>query len=250
MTTHAAIDPLALVATEGMHIAASVTIAAYAVVKAHSTLEDCVVVDHHAVLGGLPQDLHFKPETVSGIHIGARTVIREGVTVNRATRVDGHTRVGHDCLLMANSHVGHDCAVGNHAVLANGVLLGGFVTVGDYAFLGGGAVFHQFVRVGEGAMISGGSRMSLDVPPFTIASDYNVACGLNLVGLKRRGFSQAVISDLKACYRALYFHPGNQQRKAAAHKALTPQGQAFLDFFQSSERGCIHSKNERPGRNG
>lgn len=225
------------------------TVAAFAVIKAGVTLGDSVTVDHHAVIGGLPQDLHFDVSIESGVIIGDGTIIREGVTINRATKPGGNTVVGANCFLMGNSHLGHDVQLGDNVILANGVLLGGHIVVEDHCFLGGAAVFHQFVRVGEGAIISGGSRMAHDVPPFALASDYSKIRGLNLIGMKRRGFSQEEISDVKACYKAVYFQPGDPARKAKAALesglAITKRGEHFLRFFESSKRGFIRSDNER-----
>lgn len=224
------------------------SIAAFAVIKAGVVLADRVTVDHHAVIGGLPQDLHFDPTTVSGVIVGEGTVIREGVTINRATKPEGHTIVGKDCFLMGNSHLGHDVQLGDNVILANGVLLGGHVTVGGHCFLGGGAVFHQFIRIGESAIVSGGSRMAHDVPPFVIASDLNRVRGLNLVGMKRRNFTQEEIGDIKACYKAVYFQSGNPAKKARvaldAGLPKTSRGEQFLRFFDSGTRSFIRSDRE------
>jgi UDP-N-acetylglucosamine acyltransferase len=124
------------------------------------------VVHPFAVIGGDPQDLSFDAATASGVRIGARTVIREHVTISRATRAAAATEVGTDCFLMAGCHVAHDCRIGHRVVIANAVLLAGHVQIGDRAFLGGGAVIHQFCRIGEGAMIGGGARISRDIAPF------------------------------------------------------------------------------------
>ncbi len=242
------ISPHALVDSNAV-FGAGCSVAAFAVIKAGVELAENVTVDHHAVIGGLPQDLHFDAATQSGVKVGAGTVIREGVTINRATKPSGFTTVGKNCFLMANAHLGHDVQLGDRVILANGVLLAGHVQVGNHVFIGGGAVFHQFVRIGEGAIVQGGSRMSLDIPPFVLASGLNTASGLNLVGLKRRGFSQEEISDIKACYKALYFQPGDPVKKAQAANeaglAKTARGRQFLAFFKDSKRRYIRSLNER-----
>lgn len=213
-------------------------IAAFAVIKKGAVLQDGVKVDHHAVVGGNPQDLSFDPSIESGVIIEEGVTIREGVTVHRSTRFGENTVVKQNAFLMANSHVGHDCVVGENAILANAVLLGGFVEVGGYSFLGGGAAFHQFVRVGESAMVSGLSRVALDVPPFVIAHERNLVSGLNLVGLKRRGFSSDVIRDIKQCFRAVYFAENVSLRKnAVAAAAETEEGSVFLKFFEGGRRG-------------
>lgn len=232
----------------GVRLASNVEVAAFAVIKSGTVLESGVRVDHHAVIGGLPQDLHFKPDTMSGVQVGAGTVIREGVTISRGTVPGGSTRVGHSCMLMANSHLGHDVFLGDNVIVANGVLMGGHVTVGDHCFVGGAALLHQSVRVGEGAIIGGGSRISMDIPPFVLACERNCASGVNLVGMKRRGFSQEIIGDVKACYKAVYFYPGRLAHKAEAALerglAKTPYGEMFLRFFLETKRGVIHSANE------
>ena len=225
------------------------SIEACAIIKRGTRLGEHVRVDHHVVVGGLPQDLHFNPTTNSGVRIGKNTVLREGVTVSRASQIGEHTIIGEDCYLMSNSHVGHDAVLGDHVILTNGVLLAGFVNVGDFCVLGGGAVFHQFVRVGEGAIVSGGSRIGHDVPPFALASDVNRVRGLNIVGMKRRNFTSEEISDVRACYKRVYFAPGDPAKKAetalAENFAKTDRGRQFLMFFQSTSRGFVRSVNER-----
>lgn len=228
----------------GAVLGAGVTVAPFAVVKTGTTLGDGVYVDHGAVVGGLPQFIGFDPATPSGVRIGARTIIRENVTVNRSIYRDGLTSIGEDCMIMSGCHVGHDCALGNRVAFAGTVLLAGHVTVGDHVFIGGGAGVHQFCVIGESAMIGGMARITLDVPPFvTIARDGELS-GLNLVGIKRRGFTQEEISDLKRCYRAVYLSKdhGSVPIKAAAARAegvaTTDRGRQFLDFFlRDSKRG-------------
>jgi len=234
---------------DNVQLGEGVTIAPFAVVKSGSVLGNRVRVDHFAVIGGDPQYLKFDPATPSGASIGADTVIREGVTVNRSIHAGKFTTVGAHNFLMANSHVGHDSQLGDHVVLANGALLGGHVMGGDHVFIGGNAAVHQFCRVGEGAMIGGVARITYDVPPFVTAANENEVCGLNLIGLKRRGFSAEEIADLKRCYRAVYLSKpaGPPIKKAAAALAdglpTTDRGRQFLDFFAWPEsRGVIRSR--------
>jgi UDP-N-acetylglucosamine acyltransferase len=235
------IHPTAII-EDGARISVDVQIGAYAVIKAGTCLAAGVRVHEHAVLGGDPQDHHFDPATASGVEVGPGVVIREGVTIHRATRPGTSTRIGEAALLMANSHVGHDCCVGQGATLANGVLLGGFVQVGAGAFLGGNAVFHQWVRLGQGAIVSGGSRIAHDVPPFIMAEGYSRAAGLNLIGLKRSNTPSEAISELKQCYRAVFFHSGNPAQLAINCRPKTEQGRAFVEFFKGSQRGFVKSR--------
>ncbi len=270
MTTEGGIHPTAIVAQtakvasdvsigpyaiieNNVEIGARSRIAGHAIIRSGTVLAENVHVDSTAILGGLPQDLSFDPATSSGVVIGADTVIREGVTIHRSTRKGGVTRIGEAVILMANSHVAHDCEVGDRAIVANGVLLAGYVTIGQHAFLGGAAVFHQFVRVGESAMVSGASRIGSDVPPYVIAAERNLMCGLNLIGLRRRGFPAEVVKEIKMLFRFLYSSDISARRRAeeAAEKGLaqTEQGQAFLKFYiASSKRGVIQPV-EKAGRN-
>jgi UDP-N-acetylglucosamine acyltransferase len=201
-----------------------------------------------AVVGGDPQDLRFDPATVSGVRVGARTVVRESVTLSRATRPGGFTEIGADCFLMACCHVAHDCRLGHHVVLANGVLLAGHVSIGDNAFLGGAALVHQFVRIGESTMISGATRAAQDIPPFALAAERNEVIGLNLIGLKRRGFSRDAIREIKDAFRAVYLTPGNI--RVAAQTALdggafeTAEARQFLTFFTEGKRGFARARRE------
>lgn len=234
---------------ENVQLGVDCVIAPMAVIKSGSALGDRVRVDHFAVIGGNPQYLKFDPATPSGVRVGAETVIREGVTVNRSIHAGKQTTVGAHCFLMANCHVGHDCHVGDQVVLANGVLLGGHVLVGSNVFIGGNAAVHQFCRIGEGAMIGGVARITYDVPPFVTAANENEAAGLNIIGLKRRDFTAEEISDLKRCYRAVYLSKptGSPAKKAAAALTdglpTTDRGRQFLEFFSWHEsRGFIRSR--------
>ena len=168
------IHPTAII-EDGARLGADCIIHAHALITRHSVLGNGVVVHPFAVIGGDPQDLGFKTETESGVVIGDRTVLREHVTVNRATKPGTATTIGADCFLMATSHVAHDGQVGDRVILANQVLLAGHVHVGERAFIGGGAGIHQFCRIGESAMIGGLTRLTRDVPPYTMTSAYAVA---------------------------------------------------------------------------
>jgi len=225
---------------EGARLGEGCVIHAHALIGRHCHLEDRVVVHPFAVLGGDPQDLGFKSETPSGVHIGARTVIREHVTVNRATKPGESTTVGADSFLMTGCHVAHDCRIGDRVVIANAVLLGGHVHIGDRTFLGGGAVIHQFVRIGESAMIGGGGRISSDVAPFCLATERNTVYGLNMVGLRRRGFEREVLSEIKQAFRETLARGGNLRARAAAELAsgryTRPEALAFLEFLTAGRR--------------
>ena len=204
------------------------------------------MVHPFAVLGGDPQDLSFDAVTPSGVCIGAHTVIREHVTVSRATKAAASTEIGPDCFLMAGCHVAHDCRIGARVVIANAVLLAGHVQIGDHAFLGGGAVIHQFCRIGESAMIGGGARISRDIAPFAMATERNALIGLNAVGLRRRGFKREVLDEIKRAFRALNTPVGNLRQIAAQAlqrgEFASAEARSLLEFFQSGRRGFAHPR--------
>jgi UDP-N-acetylglucosamine acyltransferase len=230
------IGPYAVVEA-GASLGAGCHVAAHAIIRAFSILEARVSVDSFAVLGGLPQDLSFGPEIESCIRVGEGTVIREGVTINRSTRASGETLVGKNCMLMANAHVGHDCQLGDGVIVANNVMLAGHVWVGEQSFLGGGCGIHQFVRIGALAMIAGNASVTYDVPAYVTVAERSLVTGLNLVGLKRH-LSKEAITDLRACYKAVYMHAGNPVKLAAEAKAATEEGRRFLaDFTAERPRG-------------
>jgi UDP-N-acetylglucosamine acyltransferase len=225
----------------GAQIGADCEIMARAIVTRHAVLGERVIVHPGAVVGGDPQYLKFDRATPSFVRVGADTVIRENVTLNRAIHAGKSTVIGERGFLMANSHVGHDCTLGDDVVLANNVMLAGHVDVGSFTFIGGGAGIHQFCRIGESAMISGLSRISRDLAPFTINAERDEVSGLNLVGLKRRGFSRAAIRELKLAFRAVYFGLGNIRTLAATALANggyeTAEARSFLEFFAGGKRG-------------
>lgn len=220
----------------GASLASGCRIAAHAIIRAHSVLGENVTVDSFASVGGLPQDLTFDPTTRSRVRIGAGSVIREGVTLHRSTLPDGETNIGADCLLMANSHVGHDCDLGDGVILANNAMLAGHVEVGSGSFLGGGCGIHQYVSIGELVMVAGNASVTYDVPSFVTVAERSIVTGLNLVGMKRK-LSKAAISDLKTCYKAVYMKTGDPAKLAGDAIATTEEGQCFLDGFKTSRRG-------------
>lgn len=225
----------------GVTIASGCRIGAHVVLRAGTELGENVVVHSGAVLGGEPQDLSFDAAIPSRVLIGAGVEIREAVTVNRSSREGEATTIGSGSFLMACSHVGHDCILGEKVVLANAVLLAGHVHVGSHSFLGGGAGIHQFCRIGESVMLGGNASITFDLPPFTMVADRNRLAGLNLIGLRRRGFPREVIAELKSCLSAVY-QGGKKPREAAAAAledglAKSEQGRIFLAFFAEGSRG-------------
>lgn len=169
---------------------------------------DCVV-HPFAVLGAPAQDFKHKDGDPVGLEIGDRNVIREHVTMHMGTKVGrGLTRVGDGGFFMVASHVAHDCHVGDHVVFANNATLGGGAVLGDYVVMGGLSALHQQCRIGQYAFVGGGSAIVGDLIPFGMADNHGYLAGLNLIGLKRRGFSRDTIHDLRAAYRLLFAEEG------------------------------------------
>jgi UDP-N-acetylglucosamine acyltransferase len=241
------IHPTAFV-EDGARLGADCKIHQYAVVNRWAVLGDRVTVHPFAVVGGDSQDLKFDGGSDSWVRVGSGTRIRESVTINRSTQPGGVTEVGENCLLMAGCHVAHDCVVCRDVVIANAVLLAGHVTVGDHAVLGGASIYHQFVRVGTGVMVGGGSRISLDLPPFTLMTERNEMIGLNLVGLKRRGVSREAVRELKEAYHEVYRTYGNIKEIAdemlSGSRYRTAEARCFLEFFSTSKRGVARPRQD------
>lgn len=209
----------------------------YVWIRGGARLAEGVKVDAHSVIGGEPQDLKFDASMRTHVEIGARTVIREGVTIHRSTKEEQPTVIGADCLLMGYCHVAHDVRIGERVIIANTALCAGHTEVGDHAFVSGAVALHQHMRVGEGAMMRGHARFGLDVAPFTVGSEKNEIRGLNLIGLRRRGIAREPIYELKRLYLAVYGGGGNLRAKAAALSAEHGPGQRFLEFFAGGTRG-------------
>ena len=201
---------------------------------------DCQIFQY-AAIGAIPQSLKFNGEK-SYVKIGRETVIREFATIHRGTGFGGGiTEIGERCFIMAYAHVAHDCRIGREVVLANNATLGGHITIDDHATLGGLVAVHQFVHIGGYAFISGLSGVPKDVPPYVIAAGPRIKLhGLNIVGLKRHGFSDSTISLLKKTYR-LIFRIGLTLTEAIARVRAevdqVPEVVNFIDFITSSQRG-------------
>lgn len=195
-------------------LAKGVILKSHVVIEGVTTIgEDCVM--HPFVnLGGLPQHTGHKGEPTR-LEIGARNTFREGVTVHTGTLFDqGVTRIGDDCLLMVNTHIGHDCVIGNRVTMATGVAVGGHVQIADFVFLGGLVAIHQFSRIGRSAFIGGGSIVTKDVIPYgSVWGNHAHLEGLNLIGLKRRGFDRGRINTMRAAYRMLFADEGTFQER-------------------------------------
>lgn len=253
------ISPLAVVDPEAQ-LGENVTVEPFAIIKKDVVIGDnCHIYPHAiildgsrigkncnvfpgAVIAGIPQDLKFKGEKTVAI-IGDNTTLRECVTINRGTASKGQTVVGNNCLIMAYSHVAHDCVLKDNVIVGNATQIAGEVEIGDYAIVSGGSLVHQFTRISKHVMIQGGSRIGKDIPPYTlIGRDPIVYCGINIVGLRRRGFTNQQIFLIQDIYRTLYTRGlNNSDALKAIETEYEPceERDLILDFIKSSQRGIV-----------
>lgn len=234
------IGPYAVIG-EHVRIGAGTSVGPHAVIEGRTEIGRDNQIFQFASVGAVPQDLKFHGEETT-LSIGDRNKIREFVTIHLGTEDGGGTTtIGSDNLFMAYAHVAHDCVVGDHVILANAATLAGHVEVADFAILGGLSAVHQFCRVGAHVMASGGSMITQDVVPYTIVQgDRAKTVGLNLVGLKRRGFAADVLQGIKQAYR-LVFRSGLPLEEALgrieSELETTAELALFVDFIRKSERG-------------
>lgn len=226
-----------------------VELRSHAVVEGRTRIGPQTVVFPFASVGAIPQDKKFHGED-TGLEIGSQCVIREHVTINPGTESGGGTtRVGDRCLLMVGAHVAHDCVVGSDVILVNNATVAGHCQIGDHAILGGLCALHQFVRIGEHAFVGGMSGVENDVIPFgSVIGNRAYLGGLNLVGLKRRGFSRTEIHALRKAYRSLFESEGtvrdNVASVAAEHEG-DPNVQRIVDFIRSGKDRALCTPRRR-----
>lgn len=201
-----------------------------------------------AVLGGLPQCLKM-PERLGRLNVGSHNTIRENVTLHRGLKADQATVVGDHNLLMVGAHIAHDCRIGSNSVFANNVLLAGHVTVADRVFISGAVAVHQFCRIGKFAMVGGQAHITRDIPPFvTVDGASGFVVGLNLIGLRRNGFSAEQINELKGAYRVIYRSGLRWTEVLERLGDQFPSSVAghFLEFFQGGTRGFTPERRVPP----
>ncbi len=253
------ISPLAYIRPDAK-LGSDVTVEPFAVIHEDTIIGDGTWIASHAVISpgarigknckiypgacisSAPQDLKYAGE-VTTAEIGDNTVVREYVTISKGTSDRFTTKVGANCLLMAYVHVAHDAIVGDNCILANTVQIAGHVVLGDWVIIGGTSAVHQFVKIGSHAMISGGSIVLKDVPPFTKAGREPLAyCGINSVGLRRRGFTNEKINEIQEIFRTLYLK-GNNNSKALQIIEMemppSPERDEVINFVRGSERGIM-----------
>ena len=260
------IHPTAIIHPQAK-VDATASVGAYSVIDEGVEVGPHCVIGHHVymtglvtmgahnrfhagcVIGDAPQDLKYQGAPTR-VRMGERNVFREHATVHRSNSLAEDTVIGSHNFLMANSHVGHNCHLGDQVILANGALLGGHVSVGDRAFISGNCLVHQFVRVGTLALMQGGAAISQDLPPYTVARGDNGICGLNVIGLRRAGLKPERRAELKRLYRLL-FRSGRALGAALAlarGEFASPESAILLDFVAASKRGvCRDSGTETAG---
>lgn len=235
------ISPLAYVSPKAQ-IGKNVMIDAFAYIDDNVILGDGCHVFPHAVIGCVPQDLKFKGEETWTV-IGENCVLREFVTIHRGTASKGKTVVGNNNLIMAYCHVAHDCILHDNIIMSNATQLAGEVEVDDFAIIGGGTLVHQFTHIGGHCMIQGGSKVNKDIPPYAIIAREPIAfCGINSVGLNRRGFTPEQIHTIQEVYRLLYQNGMNTTQALDYIEATMPQSaerDGIVAFIRQSTRGIV-----------
>ena len=241
-------------------IGKDVQIGPFAVINRNVTIGDGCIIDSNAticeftqlgknchvfpsaVIGAIPQDLKFRGEETQTI-IGDNCMLREFVTVHRGTASKGKTVIGNNNLIMAYCHVAHDCLLHNNIIMSNATQLAGEVEVDDFAIIGGGSLVHQFTHIGGHVMVQGGSRINKDVPPYAIAAREPVEfCGINSIGLNRRGFTAEQIHTIQEVYRLIYNSGMNTTQALIQVEATipaSPERDLILNFVKTSPRGII-----------
>lgn len=215
----------------------------HVVVNGHTRIGKDNIITQFASIGEVNQDLKYAGEPTR-VEIGDRNSIRESVTIHRGTvQGGGVTRIGSDNLLMVNAHIAHDCIIGNRCIFANNATLGGHVTVDDFAIIGGMTAVHQFCIIGAHVMVGGCSGVAQDVPPYVIAQgNHATPYGINIEGLKRRGFSKEGLHAIRNAYKLLYRSGKTLEEVKPEIEALAKEHaevQPFYDFFARSTRGLI-----------
>ena len=256
--TDAKVHPTAIV-DPNVELGGDVEIGPFAIIGAHVTIGDKTVVQSHvvieaevaigrgnlighgAIIGAPPQDVSFSPERKTKVEIGDANIIREYCTIHRGSPDGSATKIGDKNFLMGGTHIGHNCLIRNNVIIANNCLLGGYVRVDDGAFLGGGSTFHQFMHIGRLVMVQGSSAFGKDLPPFVVAAERNSVFGLNIIGLRRAGFSKKDRDEIKEAFKLVYLIGLNtsQALEKADTMTFSAPAREFLDFVASSKKRGI-----------
>jgi UDP-N-acetylglucosamine acyltransferase len=227
---------------DDVEIGNNVEIGTSVIIADGARIADGVKIHHGAAVSTIPQDLKFIGEYTT-LEIGEGTVVREFSMLNRGTAASGKTTIGKNCLLMAYTHVAHDCIVGNNVIMANCATLSGHVFVDDWAVLGGITGVHQFCKIGKHVMVSAQCKVVKDIPPYITAGNSPIRFeGLNIIGLKRRGFDTNKIQNIEKAYHIIYLSGLNVSdavKKIKQEPQLSDEVNEIIRFIEQSERGII-----------
>ncbi|KGN72159.1 acyl-ACP--UDP-N-acetylglucosamine O-acyltransferase [Porphyromonas sp. COT-239 OH1446] len=235
------VEPFAFI-EHNVEIGDDTIIRSGAVIRSGARIGRRCEIHSGAIISGIPQDLKFAGEESLAI-IGDDCQIRECVTVNRGTASRGKTVIGNHCLLMAYAHIAHDCVLGDHIIIGNSSQIAGEVEIDDHAILSASVLVHQFSKISQHVMIQGGSRISKDIPPYVLVGrDPITYCGINIVGLRRRAFTNEQIYRINEAYRIIYQRGLNTTNALVAVEREveeSPERDFIIDFVRSSERGIV-----------
>jgi len=234
------IGPFSIIGPQTL-IGEKTTVQSHVVIEGEVAIGSGNFIGHGAIIGAPPQDVSFSPERKTRVEIGNENIIREYCTIHRGSAESSATKIGDKNFLMAATHIGHNCLIGNNIVIANNCLLAGHVRVDDGAFLGGGSTFHQFMHIGRLVMVQGSSAFGKDLPPFVIAAERNFVFGVNVVGLRRAGFSVKDRDEIKAAFKLIYLSGLNisQALEKAAKTKFGAPAREFLDFVANAKKRGI-----------
>jgi UDP-N-acetylglucosamine acyltransferase len=234
------IGPFSIVGPQAV-IGEKTIVQSHVVIEGDVTIGTGTFIGHGTIIGAPPQDVSFSPERKTKVEIGNDNVIREYCTIHRGSPEGSATKIGDKNFLMACAHIGHNCLIGNNIVIANNCLLAGHVRVDDGAFLGGGSTFHQHMHIGRLVMVQGSSAFGKDLPPFVIAAERNSVFGLNVVGLRRAGFSASDRDEIKAAFKLVYQSGSNigQAVEKAAIMNFGAPAREFVDFVANAKKRGI-----------
>lgn len=237
------IDPFVTI-DKNVRIGAGTHIYSNATILEGTTIGENCNIFPGAVIGAIPQDLKFRGEQTEVI-IGNNCNIRECVTIHRGTASKGKTVIGNNCLIMAYCHVAHDCLLGNNIIMSNSTQLAGECHVDDFAVIGGGTLVHQFTHIGCHVMIQGGSKINKDIPPYITAAREPISyCGINSIGLRRRGFTNEQIDNIQDIYRLIFnsgYNTTEVLQKVMEEMPATAERDEIILFIRESPRGILKS---------
>lgn len=237
------IDPFVTI-DKNVRIGAGTHIYSNATILEGTTIGENCNIFPGAVIGAIPQDLKFRGEQTEVI-IGNNCNIRECVTIHRGTASKGKTVIGNNCLIMAYCHVAHDCLLGNNIIMSNSTQLAGECHVDDFAVIGGGTLVHQFTHIGCHVMVQGGSKINKDIPPYITAAREPISyCGINSIGLRRRGFTNEQIDNIQDIYRLIFnsgYNTTEALQKVMEEMPATAERDEIILFIRESPRGILKS---------